>query len=86
MDEASILALLIERARAIGVNVELEPNAHRRMVQAAQKAAGELAEAGRTEVNLPFLGVTPQGPVHLLVSLPDGAAGGPRLDPREKLS
>lgn len=85
MDEAGILRVLIEEARALGLDVSHDEMAMRRLHEAARKAAVELRHTQRTDVSLPFLGATRAGPVHLAVALPVGAAG-PRLDPREKLS
>ena len=86
MDEESIVQLLVERTAALGIDAHDE-NVMRRIHQAARTAVDELRESGRSEVNLPFLGATAAGPVHLAVSLPlPGSSGAPRLDPREKLS
>ena len=93
MDEASIIALLIARARQLGIEPSTDGMVQQRMDEAARKAAVELRHSKTTEVNLPFLAATPDGPVHLLVRLPAPAEGGdradatgPRLDPRVKLS
>lgn len=87
MDEASILRLLIERSQQLGLDVLHDEMAMRRLAEAARKAAVELQHTKRTDVNLPFLGATSAGPVHLAVTLPvGGGQAGPRLDPREKLS
>ena len=88
MDEATILSALFAAAQAIGVDPERDATARARLESAARKAAVELQHTARTEVNLPVLGATASGPVHLAMTLPDGARGhaGPRLDPREKLS
>lgn len=86
MDEQAILAVLFAMAREIGVSPDAEP-ARKRLVEAARIAAVELRSTERTMVNLPFLGATSAGPVHLMVELPvHGAARGPVLDPRVKLS
>jgi molecular chaperone DnaK (HSP70) len=81
MSEHEVLAVLIARARALGIADE--PTSMTRMRQAAARASEALRSDATTEVSLPFLGVSSEGPIHLLVTLPAG--GGPRLDPRIKL-
>jgi molecular chaperone DnaK len=87
MDEPTILALLVARAKQLGVDPSTDAMAYQRLGEAAKKAAIELRSMRTTEVNLPYIGATAEGPVHLLVALPDaGASSGPRIDPRVKLS
>ena len=83
MSEHEVLAVLIAQARALGIADD--ETSMKRMREAANKAAIELRSCQTTEVNLPFLGAGPEGPIHLLVRLPVHGAG-PRLDPRVKLS
>jgi hypothetical protein len=89
VSEQEVLAVLIARARALGIADD--ETSMKRMREAANKAAIELRSCKRTEVNLPFLGAGPEGPIHLLAQLPapvptDLAPVGPLLDPRVKLS
>jgi molecular chaperone DnaK (HSP70) len=87
MDEHSIIALLLARASQLGIDMSSDATAYKRITRAAEIAAEELQHARTTEVNLPYIGATAAGPVHLLVTLPDAAPEGtPRLDPRVKLS
>jgi len=86
LSEPEILAFLIGHARSLGIEPERDPNVMPRLVQAAAKAAAELAHAARTEVNLPFLFANESGPLHLQVAIPPDGGHGPRLDPRVKLT
>ena len=52
-----------------GVDAKGDPVALQRIREAAEKAKHELSNVTETEIHLPFLAVTAQGPQHLMASL-----------------
>lgn len=94
MSEERIVRALIAEAQRLGLDAERDEMMMQRLEQAARLAADELQSARSTRVNLPFLGATERGPVHLDVQLSaelvaSGSGGSYRdgavLDPRIKI-
>jgi len=52
-----------------GVDLSSDAMALQRLKEAAEKAKIELSQVTETEINLPFVTATPEGPLHLLMSL-----------------
>jgi molecular chaperone DnaK len=52
-------------AKEHGVDLRADKMAHQRLREAAEKAKKELSSAQTTNVNLPFIAVTPDGPLNL---------------------
>lgn len=52
-------------AKEHGVDLRKDKMAHQRLKEAAEKAKKELSSAQTTNVNLPFIAVTPEGPLNL---------------------
>ncbi|MCJ7726503.1 MAG: Hsp70 family protein, partial [Acidimicrobiia bacterium] len=52
-----------------GVDLASDPMALQRLKEAAEKAKIELSQVTETEINLPFVTATAEGPLHLLMSL-----------------
>ncbi|HHU17922.1 MAG: molecular chaperone DnaK [Anaerovoracaceae bacterium] len=52
-------------ARENGVDLRKDKMAHQRLKEAAEKAKKELSSAQTTNINLPFITVTADGPLHL---------------------
>ncbi len=52
-----------------GVDLSKDPMALTRLKEAAEKAKIELSSVQETEINLPFITATPEGPIHLLKTL-----------------
>ena len=52
-----------------GIDVRKDPLARQRLDEAAEKAKIELSAAIETEINIPFITSTDQGPQHLLVKM-----------------
>jgi len=55
--------------RVYGVNLRLDPDAMRKLSQAAQKALSNLNEVESTVISLPFLSAGLDGPVHFEVTV-----------------
>ena len=51
------------------INLKSDKMAMQRLKEAAEKAKIELSQSQQTSINLPFITATPQGPLHLDVSL-----------------
>jgi molecular chaperone DnaK len=58
-----------EFQRAEGVNLRRDPMALQRLKEAAEKAKMELSTLIQTEVNLPFITATAEGPKHLTMTI-----------------
>ena len=56
-------------AKENGVDLRKDKMAHQRLKEAAEKAKKELSSSQTTNVNLPFIAVTPDGPLNLDVNL-----------------
>jgi len=52
-----------------GIDLSKDKMALQRLRDAAEKAKKELSSITKTEINLPFISVGPNGPVHLMMSL-----------------
>jgi len=52
-----------------GIDLRTDPSAHRRLVEAAADARADLDDRDRTDVSLPVVTVTDDGPLHLDASL-----------------
>jgi hypothetical protein len=60
-----VLALAHDFQRETGAEVLRDPQVLPRLSEAYLRAVDELRSLDRTELNLPFLAVTPRGPAHL---------------------
>ncbi|MBI2482600.1 molecular chaperone DnaK [Candidatus Uhrbacteria bacterium] len=69
MDRALIDFLAEEFQKKEGVDLRKDPMAFQRLREAAEKAKIELSTVLETEVNLPFITATADGPKHLLVKV-----------------
>ena len=58
-----------EFQKSHGIDLRKDPMAHQRLIDAAEKAKVELSTMVITNVNLPFISVTSEGPVHLDLAL-----------------
>jgi molecular chaperone DnaK len=56
-------------AKENGVDLRQDKMAHQRLREAAEKAKKELSSAQTTNVNLPFIAVTPDGPLNLEMAI-----------------
>jgi len=56
-------------AKENGVDLRKDKMAHQRLKEAAEKAKKELSSSQTTNVNLPFIAVTPDGPLNLDMNL-----------------
>ncbi len=64
--DAALLNYLADTfARENGVDLRTDKMAHQRLKEAAEKAKKELSSAMTTNVNLPFITVTADGPLHM---------------------
>jgi len=54
---------------AHGIDLAADKMAMQRLKEAAEKAKIELSQVGQTQINLPFITATPEGPLHLDESL-----------------
>ena len=52
-----------------GIDLRLDKQALQRLTEAAEKAKIELSSASQSEINLPFITATPEGPKHLDLNL-----------------
>lgn len=68
-DHIVIDFLADEFKRTEGIDLRKDPMALQRLKEAAEKAKIELSSSMQTEVNLPFITATQEGPKHLNVSL-----------------
>ena len=55
-----------------GINLRQDKQALQRLTEAAEKAKIELSSATQSEINLPFITATPEGPKHLDLTLTRG--------------
>ncbi|GDX82018.1 chaperone protein DnaK [Deltaproteobacteria bacterium] len=75
--DARIVQYLIDLFRSeTDVDLSGDPVATQRIREAAEKAKHELSSVSETEIHLPFLAVTADGPQHLMASLTRGALEG----------
>lgn len=68
-DERIIQFLLEEFQKETGVDLSQDRMALQRIKEAAERAKMELSSVKETEINLPFIAATPQGPLHLIKTL-----------------
>ena len=68
-DERIIEWLVTEFKNDHGVDLSSDPMALTRLKEAAEKAKIELSSVAETEINLPFITATNEGPIHLLKTL-----------------
>ncbi len=68
-DEALLNYLADTFAKENGVDLRADKMAHQRLKEAAEKAKKELSSATTTNVNLPFITVTADGPLHMNVDI-----------------
>jgi molecular chaperone DnaK len=55
--------------RQWGIDLRKDPQAHQRLIEAAEQAKIELSTTLKTNINLPFITATAEGPKHLSVDL-----------------
>jgi molecular chaperone DnaK len=65
-DRAFMQALVDEFMKESGVDLSQDPAALQRLKESAERAKHELSATIETEINLPFIGVGPEGPLHLI--------------------
>ena len=68
-DEVVMDWLVTEFKNDHGVDLSNDPMAMTRLKEAAEKAKIELSSVSDTEINLPFITATNEGPIHMLKSL-----------------
>ena len=68
-DQAIMEYLLQEFLEAEGIDLRQDRNALQRLKDAAEKAKKELSSMVQTDINLPYLTITAEGPKHLATTL-----------------
>ncbi|HEU5363301.1 MAG TPA: molecular chaperone DnaK [Gaiellaceae bacterium] len=68
-DKAVVDWMVAEFKRDQGVDLSVDPMALQRLYEAAEKAKIELSSTMTTQINLPFITATPDGPKHLDLQL-----------------
>src|SRR6201984_3160094 len=68
-DKAIVDWMVAEFKRDQGIDLSADPMALQRLYEAAEKAKIELSSTMTTQINLPFITATPDGPKHLHLSL-----------------
>src|ERR671917_613103 len=68
-DKAIVDWMVAEFKRAHGIDLAQDKMALQRLYEAAEKAKIELSSAQSTQINLPFVTATPEGPKHLDLQL-----------------
>ena len=68
-DQRIVDYLVQEFKKETGIDLTADRMAMQRLREAAEKAKIELSGLPQTNINLPFISVTPDGPVHLDISL-----------------
>ncbi len=68
-DQEIIDYLIKEFLKAEGIDLRQDRNALQRLKDAAEKAKKELSSMVQTEINLPYITVTADGPKHLVITL-----------------
>ena len=69
MDDAIVNYLAQEFKRQEGIDLSKDPTARQRLEEAAEKAKIELSTTLETDINLPFISATQDGPKHLVTKL-----------------
>ena len=85
-DSRIVLHLLETFRSESGVDLAGDPVALQRIREAAEKAKHELSAVTETEIHLPFIAITPQGPQHLMTSLTRARLEGLVADLIERLA
>jgi molecular chaperone DnaK len=68
-DQAIINWVAAEFKKETGIDISKDPLALQRLDEAAEKAKIELSSASQTEINIPFISSSDDGPVHLIMPL-----------------
>jgi molecular chaperone DnaK len=68
-DKAVVDWMVAEFKRSNGIDLSQDPMALQRLYEAAEKAKIELSSTMSTQINLPFITATPEGPKHLDLQL-----------------
>lgn len=68
-DQAIINWVAAEFKKDTGIDVSFDPLALQRLDESAEKAKIELSSASQSEINIPFISSSDDGPVHLLITL-----------------
>ena len=68
-DERVTRYIIDEFKKAEGVDLSLDNRAKQRLIEAAEKAKKELSSSTTTNINLPFITATAEGPKHLDMTL-----------------
>src|SRR5579871_3557100 len=68
-DKAIVDWMVAEFKREQGIDLAADPMALQRLYEAAEKAKIELSSTMATQINLPFITATPEGPKHLDLTL-----------------
>jgi len=68
-DKAIVDWMVAEFKREQGIDLSADPMALQRLYEAAEKAKIELSSTMATQINLPFITATPEGPKHLDLQL-----------------
>ena len=68
-DKAVVDWMIAEFKRDQGIDLGVDPMALQRLYEAAEKAKIELSSTMTTQINLPFITATPEGPKHLDLQL-----------------
>ncbi len=69
MDNALIDYIVDEFMKKEGIDLRKDKNAYIRLKDAAERAKIELSTALQTEINLPYITSTPEGPKHLVMTI-----------------
>lgn len=69
IDQKIMEWLALEFKKTSGVDIMNDPLAKQRLDEAAEKAKIELSTAVETEINIPFITSTAEGPQHLLIKM-----------------
>jgi molecular chaperone DnaK len=69
IDQKVVRYIADEYKKESGIDVSKDPLALQRLDEAAEKAKHELSSSSETEINIPFITSTAEGPQHLLLKL-----------------
>jgi molecular chaperone DnaK len=69
IDQKIVRYIADEYKKESGIDVTKDPLALQRLDEAAEKAKHELSTSAETEINIPFITSTDQGPQHLLLKI-----------------
>eukprot|EP01123_Difflugia_compressa_P012643 TRINITY_DN54_c0_g1_i2.p1 TRINITY_DN54_c0_g1~~TRINITY_DN54_c0_g1_i2.p1 ORF type:complete len:662 (-),score=184.27 TRINITY_DN54_c0_g1_i2:301-2286(-) len=68
-DQALLKHMVDEFQKKEGINLKEQPLSHQRLKETAEKVKCELSSALQSDVNLPFIAATPEGPKHLQMKI-----------------